>query len=66
MGCVCVWGGGGEGGGGREKTPPLVSSLTSANLGISLQIFLTFSFKPFTTLLKNFMFVPSASTKLLY
>ena len=64
MGCVA--GGGGGGGGGREKTPPPVSSLTSANLRIRLQIFLTFSSKPFTTMLKNFMFVPSASTKLLY
>ena len=37
----------------------------SSNLGTSPQNFLTFSFNPFSTLVYNFKFVPSASLRLL-
>ena len=37
--------------GGRQKGPPIsFSSVTSTNVGISPQNFLTFSFNPFATL----------------
>ena len=40
-----------QGVGGVKKAPPnRFSSVTSANIGISLQNFLTFSFNPFATL----------------
>ena len=39
--------------------------VTSTNVGISSQNFVTFSFNPFATLVSNFKFVPSASLKLL-
>ena len=38
--------------------------VTSTNVGISPQNFVTFSFNPFATLVSNFKFVPSASPKL--
>ena len=55
----------GEGGGQRGS--PLTSFLpvTSTNVRISPQNFLTFSFDPFVTLVQKFTFVPSASPKLL-
>ena len=51
---------------GVQKGPPTNFSLaTSTNLGISLQIFLTFSFNSFDRLVLNIKFVCSASLKLL-
>ena len=50
------------------KSPPLPTSfspVTSTNVGLRSQNFLTFSFDPFVTLVQNFKFVPSASPKLL-
>ena len=41
------------------------SPVTSENVGISPKNFLTFSFNPFTTLVKNCQAIPSASPKLL-
>ena len=41
------------------------SPVTSTNVGFGPQNFLTFSFNPFTTLVHNIKFVPSASPKLL-
>ena len=44
---------GGRGGEGGQKDPPTLpvfSSVTSTNVGISPQNFLTFSFNPFATL----------------
>ena len=41
------------------------SPVTSTNVGISPQNFVTFGFHPFATLMWNFKFVPSASPKLL-
>ena len=41
------------------------SLVTSTNVGISSQNFLTFSFNLVATLVQNFKFVPSASPKLL-
>ena len=59
-----------RGGGGRgvqkAPTPPTsFSPVTSTNVGIRLQNFLTFSFNPFDRLVQNFEFVRSASLKLL-
>ena len=57
--------------GGSKKVPPTsfsptsFSPVTSTNVGLSSQNFLTFSFNPFVTLVQNFKFVPSASPKLL-
>ena len=41
------------------------SPVTSTNVKISQQNFLTFSFNPFDTLVLNFKFLPSASPNLL-
>ena len=41
---------GGWGGGGKKAPPTSFSSVTSTNIGISPQNFLTFSFNPFATL----------------
>ena len=55
-----------EGEGAKKPPPPTsFSPVTSANIGISSQNFLTFSFTSFGTLVQNFKFVPSASPKLL-
>ena len=51
---------GGKGGG----PPTSFSPLTSTNIGFGPQNFLTFSFNPFTTLVQNFKFLPTASPKL--
>ena len=49
-----------------EKAPATsFSPVTSTNVGIWPQNFLTFSFNPFDRLVWNFKFVPSASPKLL-
>ena len=53
------------GGGGQKGPATSFSSVTSTNVGISPQNFLTFSFNPFDRLVWNFKFVPSASPKLL-
>ena len=53
---------GGGGGGGSASS---FSPVTSANVGFGPQNFLTFSFNPFATLVKNFKFVPGATPKLL-
>ena len=52
---------------GGEKRAPFTSfsPVTSTNVGISSQNFLTFRFSPFGTLVQNFKFAPSASPKLL-
>ena len=51
----------------RGKKAPLAScsTVTSTNVEISPQNFLTFSFNPFATLMQNFKAIPSASPKLL-
>ena len=55
-----------DGGRGAQKGPPTsFSPVTSTNVGFGPQNFLTFSFKPFATLVQNFKFVPSAIPKLL-
>ena len=52
--------------GGEEKGPPnSFSSVTSANVRINPQNFLTFSFNRFYALVENFKSAPSASPKLL-
>ena len=51
--------------GGESAAPTSFSPVTSANVGIKPQNFLTFSFNPFDRLVENFKFVPSASAKLL-
>ena len=56
---------GGMGGGEQKGRPTSFSSVTSANIRISPQNFLTFSFNLFATLIQNFKFVPSTSPKLL-
>ena len=53
----------GEGGGEVLRTS--VFPVTSATVGISLRNFLTFSFNPFSILVQNVKFEPSASLKLL-
>ena len=50
--------------GGTKSFPPL-TPVTSINVEISPQNFLTFSFNPFTTMVQSFKTIPSASTKLL-
>ena len=54
-------------GGEGQKAPILTSSppVTSTDVGVSHQNFLTFSFNPFATLVRNFKAIPSASSKLL-
>ena len=51
------------------EAPPSPSTsffpVTSTNVGFGPQNFLTFSFNPFTTLVQNIKFAPSASPKLL-
>ena len=54
-----------EGGGTKSHPPTCFSPVTSANVEISSQNFLTFSFNPFSTLVQNRTTIPSASTKLL-
>ena len=55
----------GGGVGGVEKRPPTsFSTVTSTNVKLSLQNFLTFSFNLFDRLVLNLKFVPSASPKL--
>ena len=52
--------------GGYKKAPPTsFSPVNSTKVGFGPQNFRTFSFNPFTTLVQNFKFVPSASPKLL-
>ena len=52
--------------GGAKRPPPTsFSPVTSKNVGFGPQNFLTFGFNPFTTLVQNIKFVPSASPKLL-
>ena len=41
------------------------SSVTSTNVGISLQNFLTFSYNPFATRVQSFKVIPSANPNLL-
>ena len=54
----------GRGRGGKRASPTSFSPVTSTNVGFGPQNFLTFSFNPFATLVRNFKFVPSASPKL--
>ena len=52
--------------GGVQKGPTTTfSHITSTNIGISSENFLTFSFSHFSTLALNFNLIPSASPKLL-
>ena len=52
--------------GGAKKVPPTsFFPATSTTVGFGHQIFLTFSFNPFPTLVQNFKFVPGASPILL-
>ena len=50
---------------GPKRPPTSFLPLTSTNVGISPENFLTFSFNTFGTLVQNFTFAPSASSKLL-
>ena len=52
-------------GGGQKGPRTSFSSVTLTNVGFGPQNFLTFSFNPFSTLVQNFKFVLSASSKLL-
>ena len=52
-------------GGSKRLYPTSFSSVTSSNVGVSPQNFLTFSFNPFATLVLHFKFVASATPKLL-
>ena len=55
-----------RGGWGGQKSPHTsFSPVTSRNVGIRPQNFLTFSFNPFNRLAENFKFASSASPKLL-
>ena len=58
-------GGGGGVGVGEKVLPTSFSPVTSTNVGVRPQNFMTFSFNPFATLLYNFKFLPSAGSKLL-
>ena len=52
--------------GGRESPPPSqFFPVTSTNVRITSQNFLSSSFNPFATLVENFKVAPSASPKLL-
>ena len=53
-----------DGGGGQKVPPTSFSPVTSTNVGVRPQNFITFSFNPFATLMYNFKFLPSASPKL--
>ena len=52
---------------GEAKSPLSYqfSPETSRNVGISTQIFWTFTFNPFAILVQNFKAIPSVGTKLL-
>ena len=50
---------------GGEAPPTSFSPVTSTNVGIRSQNFLTFRFNPFDKLVQNFKFVARASPKLL-
>ena len=52
-------------GGCPEGPTTTLSHITSTNIGISSENFLTFSFSHFSTLVLNFNPIPSASPKLL-
>ena len=54
-----------RGGGCKKASPISFSPVTSTNVDFGSQNFLTFSFNPFSTLVQNFKFAPSASPKLL-
>ena len=51
--------------GGQKSPPTNLFPVNSANIGISPQNFLNFSFNSFATLVQNFKATPSASAKLL-
>ena len=51
--------------GEQKGSPTNFSPVTSKNVGLSPQNFLSFSFNPFVTLMQNFKFIPSVSPKLL-
>ena len=51
--------------GGQKCSPSSFSPVTSANVGISPQNFLIFSFNPLATLVENLKTIHSASPKLL-
>ena len=50
---------------GQKDFSTSFSPATSTNIGIWSQIFLTFSFDPFATLVWNFKLIPGANLKLL-
>ena len=52
-------------GGGKKALPDSFSPVTSTDIEINPQNFLTFSFNSYATLAQNFKFVPSTSLKLL-
>ena len=49
--------------GGAKRSSISFSPITFTNLGISHQNFLTFSFNPFATLMKNSSVIPRVSPK---
>ena len=52
--------------GTKSPAPPTsFSSVTSTNVKIRHQKFVTYSFNPFSTLVQNFKAIPDASPKLL-
>ena len=51
--------------GDQNGSPTSFSSVTSGNVGISPQNFLTFYLSTFATLVSNFKFLPSFNPKLL-
>ena len=55
----------GGGGGAKRHSPSIFSPVTSTNVGISPQNFLTSSYNPFAILEQNFKVISSASPKLL-
>ena len=54
-----------EGGGGKKTPPTIFSPVASTIVGINPLNFLTLSFNPFATLVKNFKSIPTASPKVL-
>ena len=54
-----------RGGGWQKGLPTSFSPVTSTNVELSPQNFLTFSFNTFATVVQNLKLVPSASPKLL-